>query len=177
MNTLRTRILVSSVLILATLLATIPPGRASAAGIRRYARVGGPTSGNCDSWAKACELYYALNTAAQPNDQVWVQAGTYTPDPAGPGFSFNLQSDVAVYGGFAGGETKLSQRNFKTNVTVLSGDIGTVGDSSDNSYHVVFASGVTSTALLDGFTILNGNARVATAISDLGGGIYNQDGN
>ena len=44
---------------------------------------------------------------------------------------------MALYGGFVGTETDRSERNWVTNVTILSGDIGVVGDNSDNSYAVV----------------------------------------
>lgn len=37
----------------------------------------------------------------------------------------------------------------------MSGDIGTAGDDTDNSYHVVYADGVTG-AVLDGFTVTDG---------------------
>jgi len=56
----------------------------------------------------------------------------------------------------------------ETNLTILSGDIGTQGDNSDNSYHVVIASGIDNTAILDGFTISDGNAN-----GNFGGGMYN----
>jgi hypothetical protein len=40
-------------------------------------------------------------------------------------------------------EATLGQRNLKANVTTLSGDIGARRDTSDNSHHVVTASGLT----------------------------------
>ena len=49
-----------------------------------------------------------------------------------------LAEGVEVYGGFAGTETLLSERNPAANITILSGDIGTLGDPSDNCYHVVY---------------------------------------
>ena len=64
-----------------------------------------------------------------------------------------LKSGVSIYGGFNGTETSLSQRDFETNITILSGDVGAEGDYTDNTYHVVTASGVDASAILDGFTI------------------------
>ena len=111
----------------------------------------------CTSWADACDLQYALGKAAS-GDSVWVAQGTYQPTPGTDrAVSFQLETGVQIYGGFVGTETLLGQRNPTTHVTTLSGDIGTVGDSSDNSYHVVYASGVTSAGVLDGFTITGGH--------------------
>ena len=74
--------------------------------------------------------------------------------------SFNISSGVAVYGGFAGTETARKPRNPATNVTTLSGEIGSNIILNDNSYHVVHMDGtttsVTSTTVLDGFTITAG---------------------
>ncbi|MBD2703933.1 hypothetical protein IC229_25030 [Spirosoma sp. BT702] len=74
-----------------------------------------------------------------------------------------MKNGAAIYGGFAGTETNLSQRspiNATTPSSVtLSGDIGTVGNNTDNSYHVISnPTGLTTTAILDGFVITQGNA-------------------
>ena len=60
-------------------------------------------------------------------------------------------------------------------MTILSGDIGTVDDNSDNSYHVVTGSDTDITALLDGFTITAGNANVVGE-KGTGGGMVNAGG-
>jgi len=60
-----------------------------------------------------------------------------------------------------------------SNVAILSGDIGTGGDSSDNSDHVVVAStGIDSTAVLDGFTVRDGSAVGIGFPADAGGGLF-----
>jgi predicted outer membrane repeat protein len=85
---------------------------------------------------------------------------------------------VEIYGGFAGSETSLSQRNVATNATILSGDIGTVNTAGDNVYHVVTGSNTSNTTILDGFTISGGNANVSSPSSfgAYGGGILIGDG-
>lgn len=127
----------------------------------------------CSSWDDPCELQVALNIANE-GDQIWVVEGTYNPSfPAGREATFYLINGVAIYGGFLGTETSLSQRDWETNVTTLSGDIGVEGDNSDNSYHVVTGIGLSATTILDGFTIAAGNADTGATPNIWGGGMYN----
>jgi parallel beta-helix repeat protein len=112
------------------------------------------------SWASAyADLQDALARAAE-GYEIWVAKGTYKPTSITPVteneqmISFQLKADVMLFGGFAGGETELSQRDWENNETVLSGDIGVEGDRGDNSCHVVIGA---DNALLDGFTIKDGN--------------------
>jgi hypothetical protein len=91
--------------------------------------------------------------------------------------TFQLLNGVALYGGFAGTETSHDQRDWVAHPTLLSGDIGTTGDSSDNSYHVVTGSGTDASAVLDGFTISGGQGGYADGPDVLdGGGMYNHNG-
>ena len=91
--------------------------------------------------------------------EIWIADGTYKPTTGTDRTAtFALKSGVAIYGGFAGTENSSEQRNWLTNVTILSGDIGVQGNNSDNSFHVVTGSGVDGTAVLDGFTISGGKA-------------------
>jgi len=133
-------------------------------------------------------LQQALSVAVS-GDQVWVEAGTYYPDE-GTGqvnndraSTFTLKNGVRIFGGFNGTETQLSQRNISTNSTILSGDI----DKNDvvsangftpigsNAYQVVTATSVDTTAILDGFTVQQGNAN-GLSFDGVGGGIYVNDG-
>jgi hypothetical protein len=103
--------------------------------------------------------------------EVWVAAGTYVPTTdTDRSATFSLLEHVALYGGFAGTETLLSERNIAANETILSGDLGIVGDNSDNAYHVV---GGADDATIDGFTITGGNAD--GVYSSAGGGMFNYE--
>jgi hypothetical protein len=107
-----------------------------------------------------------------------VAAATYKPTAtADRTISFALKNGVGIYGGFAGAETMRSQRNPQANVTILSGDIGTVGVATDNSYHVVMSDGtVTATGILDGFTVTAGRADGPGDPIDRGGAVYINQG-
>ena len=118
-------------------------------------------SNNGQSWANAYTNLQSALTSSQlhSGDQIWVAQGTYKPTSGtNRESSFDLKDGVEVYGGFAGTETQLGQRDWVQHVTTLSGDIGVPGDSSDNSYEVVSTLSLTATARLDGFTITAGNA-------------------
>ncbi|MEI7726587.1 MAG: right-handed parallel beta-helix repeat-containing protein, partial [Bacteroidota bacterium] len=131
-------------------------------------------SNNGSSWANAfTDLQSALNSTCHSKTQIWVAAGIYKPTSGTDrGISFAMKNGVALYGGFNGTETSLTERNWKTNVTILSGDIGTPNDNGDNSYHVFNNSGLNNTAILDGFTISDGRAYGGNPNQD-GGGMYN----
>ena len=130
---------------------------------------------NGTSWDDAYIDLQSAIAAALSGDEIWVAAGTYKPGTLRTS-TFQLKNNVAIYGGFNGTEASLSQRNPATNVTILSGDIGTAGNNSDNSYHVVTGSFTNSTAILDGFTITGGNANGGIIIYQYGGGMLNVQG-
>ena len=140
---------------------------------------GGADSGG--DWANAYTDLQAGLAAAVSGDEIWIADGTYTPGAARAA-AFEMKTGVALYGGFegashsGGGETSLGQRD-GTHETILSGDIGTLNDNSDNSFNVVVASGVNS-VVLDGVTISDGNANrgsygdLPSWIEQHGGGMH-----
>ena len=104
------------------------------------------------------DLQSALSLAI-PGDEIWVAAGVYKPtNHTDRTIAFALQDGVDLFGGFAGGETELIQRDLANNITVLSGDIGQPGSIADNSHTVVKANNITTTITLDGFRIMSGNS-------------------
>ncbi len=79
-------------------------------------------------------------------------------------------NNVKVYGGFAGGETDTTNRDFLVNESVLSGDFSnndvltgtgntlSITNNTENTYHVVISAGAVGNAELDGFRVRSGNA-------------------
>ncbi len=72
-------------------------------------------SGN--SWAFAKRTVTSALSAATAGDAIWIAAGRHAE-------RITLKPDVALYGGFAGNETTLSQRNWQTNLSILDGTNG-----------------------------------------------------
>ncbi len=149
-----------------------------------YVKSGGTGSGL--SWADAVgDLQYAINLA-RPGDIIFVSGGTYKPSrkanaltiitPNNRDNAFVLKNNVKIYGGFAGTETSLSQRDLSIseNKSILSGDFNgndnvsgsggslTISGNGENAYHVVISasssSSIGTATVLDGFTITGGNA-------------------
>jgi uncharacterized repeat protein (TIGR02543 family) len=179
-----------------------PPGGST----RLYVRQGAAGNHNGASWQDALRtLQDALRLATPATcpgltvTQIWVAQGVYYPDEGylqlegDRNATFQLRNGIAIYGGFAGIESTLSQRNWQSNVTILSGDIDKNDTNADgnyiaeraadiignNAYHVVTGSGTDETAILDGFTITAGKADgsfINPCGPACGGGMYNVSG-
>jgi hypothetical protein len=155
--------------------------------------------GNDDgsSWDDAYLSFQSALDEAASGDQIWVAKGIYNPSidyEMGGGsryYHFRIDLGVEIYGGFAGSETALSQRNNfgyeEVNETILSGDLngnddfdvanggyqGITGD--DNCYHVFYHPdgwNISNASILDGFTITGGNANGASNPHNRAGGLY-----
>ncbi len=111
------------------------------------------------SWQNAFTDLHAALDAAQSGDQVWIATGTYLPDADdNRDRSFVLKSGLRLYGGFAGNESALIQRDIAAHPVILSGDIGVPGDSLDNAYTILYMPYPDSTTLVDGFVFQHGYA-------------------
>jgi hypothetical protein len=137
-----------------------------------YVKYDATGSNNGSSWTNAYTSLQSGITMASSgtSDQIWVSSGTYYPstEVGGSGSlfkSFAMKKGVPIYGGFNGTETDLSQRDYATNIVILNGT---------GCYHVFNNKDLvlTSTAILDGFTISGGTASGSTP-HNYGGGILN----
>ena len=133
--------------------------------------------GDGSSWGNALgDLQIALLYAEQ-GDQVWVAKGTYFPTSTDDrAVAFHIKDGIQVYGGFIGNETKLEERDYALNQTILSGEIGDAEKTEDNSQTIVIFSGVSNATILDGFTIKDAVANGYGGNGDLtscGAAIFN----
>jgi parallel beta-helix repeat protein/predicted outer membrane repeat protein len=190
----RLRLLQCAVFILAAV-STAATGRVI------YVDENAPVTGDGSSWADAFSCLQQAFAGAGVGDEIRVADGIYRPDrqltkagrigariiASGVRIeTFQLLSGVTIKGGYAGvGAADPNARDIKLHETILSGDLsandvdspdGSPNEDSraENSYHVVTGSGADETAVLDGFTIVGGNANIFANRN--GGGLLNEYG-
>lgn len=138
------------------------------------------------SWEDAFNHLQDALSVAQAGDQIWVAEGIYRPDedtvnPEGTGdrgATFFLVNGVAIYGGFAGSENSLYERDWQVHETILSGDLNEddgpdFANNSENSCNVLDGTGMDASTILDGVTITAGNATGRCNLKNSGGGMWN----
>lgn len=122
-------------------------------------------TGDASSWQQASnDLVWTMNLALAIKQQfgnvpdIWVAEGTYYGDSTSYN-AFTMMEEVNVYGGFAGNETELSQRDYNAHPTILDGQ---------NSQRVLYQpSDFSKRTVWDGFTLQHG---FASSSSDNGRG-------
>jgi hypothetical protein len=128
-----------------------------------HVKTSGSDSNSGLTWLLSYQTIQKALSVSSSGDEIWVASGTYYPDE-GPGVvsdsrseSFKLKGGVALYGGFAGGETQLSQRNVFLNETILSGEIQQDNNLTNNAHHVVYSGpGMGNNTKLNGFIVTAG---------------------
>ncbi|MDF1696773.1 MAG: choice-of-anchor Q domain-containing protein [Saprospiraceae bacterium] len=149
-----------------------------------YVNLNASGAGDGSSWADAyTDLQAALTATA--DGQVWIAAGVYTPTSLALDTfnTFLVEQEISIYGGFAGDEATIEERDLGANTTTLSGDLN--GDDVDNNFtmnkednvfHVLTLSAANgSVIVIDGITVTGGNTREASDNTDYswrGGGIF-----
>jgi hypothetical protein len=152
-----------------------------------------PEGGTGTSWGVAYKYLQEALKVAVAGDQVLIAKGTYFPDDFDADvngqylnfgdreLSFNISAGVSLYGGFAGNETSIDQRDPAANETILSGEIwkvdpldpDTAGYQRYWSLHVVVLAG---DATFDSLTIEKGRANGDNPPFNQGGGVFIQTG-
>lgn len=138
-------------------------------------------TGNGTSWQDATNSLQKALARAVAGTEIWVAEGTYFPidcdycNVLARSESFFIPEGVAVYGGFVGTESSVSQRKWFAHPSKLSGNIGEAGES-DNSFTVVSFKNASESTILDGFVVTAGRADGWEPIGSparSGGGIFN----
>ena len=119
---------------------------ASSMAQRIYVDAAAANGGNGSSWSKAYNKLGTALAAAKSGAEVWVAKGLYTG-------GFSVPGGVSLYGGFASGDVRMSERDFVAKRTTLHG----------NDKQRVLSVG--TKVLIDGFVLERGNAG-----DNLGGG-------
>jgi hypothetical protein len=129
------------------------------------------------SWTNAYRsLEQALDRASHCPDitSVWIAGGTYKPYfEVSRNSGYVAPSGISIYGGFEGDEANIGERIYGAFPTILSGDIGVNGVTTDNLYHVITVQPGMDGVLLDGIKIVDGLANGATPDLQRGSAIYN----
>ncbi len=144
------------------------------------------------SWQNA---YTSLTTAIAyhtgTDEEIWVAEGVYYPEGDGRNATFRIEDvdGFLLYGGFAGNETRLDQRDWVAHPTILSGDVERNDINTDgnfinetwndivggNAYNIfslrAYSSSIGPTTVIDGFTLTGGQAD-GGYWQDRGGGLY-----
>lgn len=149
----------------------------------KYVDINATGNNNGTSWADAYTDLNSLLSNLSEGDEIWVAKGVYNPGSSSSNDYFINQDNVKIYGGFAGTETDLSDRDLSlihtTNQTIFSGDISGNDDSnvtynnstrSENSLKVFTLTG--NNVLFDGFTIADGYADGTAGNNRFGAGVY-----
>lgn len=142
-----------------------------------YVNASAAASGSGTSWAQAFKTLQEAIDVAFVSDEVWVAKGTYYPTKDRWGNSspadtrtktFFIDKEIRIVGGFFGNETTWNSQNVAANPTILSGDLGTPNNNTDNAYNVLYFYRTLSNyftaetpkvyASLMGFTVKDGNA-------------------
>lgn len=101
------------------------------------------TNGDGRSWATAYNSLDSAIAVTSVDDSLWIATGTYYDG------NIHIPLSSNIFGGFAGTETSFEQRDWKSNPTIISGDIGVVGDTSDNASYIISSGPY---AVIDGIT-------------------------
>lgn len=136
-----------------------------------YVKAAATGSNNGSSWADA---YTSLQKAVQNPcaDTIRVAKGTYKPALISRDSTFNVNRRLFIWGGYPdSGNPADTSRNPLLYPSVLSGDIGIVGDSTDNTYVIMRVNNDDTSVVIDGLTFSRANGDPNIFNSNRGGGI------
>ncbi len=127
---------------------------------RLYVNDNATGGGTGARWQDAFTTVSAALSHAQVNlgvNEIWVAAGTYRPPTGG----FIVPTGMKLYGGFAGTETTVEQRNIAANPTLLA------ATNQAPTQHILSLTSTAAGTIVDGFVVSRGTGSGAA----IGGGI------
>ena len=144
-------------------LATLP-ALASAASAQTvlYVDASAPAGGNGLAWGTAFRnIRGAMNLAVTTPSvtEIWVADGSYSPGAT----PFDIRNNLTLYGGFAGGETSLDQRDPNANIATITG-----GGTS----RLLNLEPTDGTAIIDGFTLRDARTNQSGAVGSGGNPVF-----
>lgn len=118
---------------------------------RFYVNANASGNGSGGSWTNAFTTIDAALAVAVDGDEIWVAQGTYKP-AGGPLDPYIINRSIALYGGFAGTELLLQQRNYAVNITTIDGLANEPGNNNAKSrlFHI---TSLGKEVTIDGFAM------------------------
>lgn len=148
--------------------------KAGTGGVRIFVNQAATGMDNGANWENGFLTLQKGLSSSLAGDSIFVAKGSYSPGLLTSSY-FTLKQGVKIFGGFAGTENELAERDS----TAITGVNETILDGGNKSYHVVYnAAALTNATVLDGFSITNGS-KVGSgnvAANYYGAGIYNANG-
>lgn len=117
------------------------------------------------TWQTAFATVQPAVDLAEPGDEVWIAAGSYGELRNAVDGALTLREGVSLYGGFAGNEGTLDERDPLAHVTIIDGSVSLLNGTA---HHVIVAAQGT---LLDGLTIRGGKATAGGFTGNYGGAV------
>lgn len=122
-------------------------------------------NGDGSTWVDAFNHLQDALDVSEAGNEIWIASGTYLPGDSLQA-RFVVSKDVRIYGGFAGAETSLDEREPLVYPTILSGDVlgddlpsNTQDNRWDNLYTILeITPDVTTAAVIDGLVFRGGHA-------------------
>lgn len=127
---------------------------------RVYVSVNGSDANSGTSWADAYRTLETAIGATIATEEFWIAGGTYTPLET---LVLGDKQNHSYYGGFAGNETSLAQRDPAAHPTII--------DGRGVLKHVFNVTSFVSAVRFDGLTIRGGAATATTGPDRFGGAV------
>ena len=126
----------------------------------RYVTESGAGMFSGTAWSDASNSIQDMIDVSIAGDTIWVAKGIYFAD-------LLIDQDIILFGSLTGNESSyfdLSLRDTKKDSTVVQPNIG---------FHIFYLDGVSSSCVIDGFTIQGGRANGSQQDEKLGAGLFN----